>query len=268
MPLHLEFLNKNLYRKYPFRSGSSMKTSLGIDIPQDLLAGASITTGAGATDVYISKIYCKGGFLNLTISTSEGVLGCFSGKVVNNYQSLLFTPFIKQVSGFMLAGTPEAVASMEGTHYVDSANGRLEDSLVFSFTPPGVTAINHEAQRVTGDVTIAGTNITITNAENDLGLAVIDKSKITSNNDANAYCGTCPTPSIKLINTVPPDGSGNIDVIGIAPVVITVESGKLLITLGDLTLDTFCPQDKLAPDNPSGTYPEFLTAEDPEWKSW
>jgi len=272
MPAHLDYLNKNLYRTFPLRSGSNMTTLEGVILPSALLTSASIAVTYAMSDVYVSNIYCNGNYINVTIrdNKTSTALGCFSGNVTQNYQVLSFIPFISGVSGTMTTGTVDAITNFRGGYTMDSTNGRIEDSLVFCYTPPAVTSLVHDATVTTGNIKLNGHNIAITTPSNVL-LTVVNKSTLLSNNDFSSALGNCPTPIITHINTVPTDAYGNIDIYGITPVAISISNGNIVITPGSLTITDLCQamNIRLAPNSTSNTYyTDILTTTTPEWKTW
>ncbi len=273
MSTRLEFLNRNILRKYPFWSGSTMQTTIGLDIPLALIAGAQITVKYSNREVYISQIYISGNIFSATITDNlTGLaLGSFTTNVTKNYQTIGITPFVTDVAGTLVIGSRNAFVDFQGSHTLTYAAGRIEDSLVFCFTPPLVKKISNEANAVSGFVTLSGTNITIENTSQDVALAITNKALVLANADQSSELGNCPTPYISHINTVTPDEDGNIDIFGILPVVIAADGNVIQAGTGTMELADLCQakNKRLAPEDATNTYyTNILTAENPEWKTW
>lgn len=251
-----------------------MMTDLGSQIPLGLLSSASISVPFAYSDVYISHIYCKGSYINVTIrdNKTNTTLGSFGGTVTTEHQALTFTAFVPYVAGTMTAGVPNTINQFSGSHSIDATNGRIEDSLVMCFTRPPVTSLTHEDQVGVGLITLDGENITIAVTDPNVSLTVNDKSELFSNADFSTEYGFCPTPIITHINGVTPDEDGNIDIFGINPIKITLIGSTIQIDTGTMTLDEACKQKngRMPPtgDTTNEYHGDILTVIDPEWKTW
>lgn len=271
----LDFLNKNMYRKYPIVDTCNMLFTDGVEFPQDILTSIQLSTKYGVHSLYISKVYITAGFISLTICdyTDDNSVGCFAGKVLTDFSVLPFKANggYEFISGSVTTGLKSSLLNCLGTHFLDNT-ALIEDSLIFVFTPPAVTAIRHSGKEVRGRVTTTvsrGMTQTFPTTES-LTLTVTELSSIMSNNEFSGDINSCRTPIIKRINTVEPDELGNIDIFGISPISIDVATGEL--TIGNpLSLIDVCPErNKISPptNNSDAYYTDILTTESTEWLTW
>jgi hypothetical protein len=263
MAFHLNFLNKNIYRRYPLRYTTNESV-----IPNSFISAIQISTIFTYKQLYISKLYFVNKYLSITISDTNTLapLGCFSGLITKNYQNLILIPFIPEISGSLTTGV---ISLSDSVLTVEIEDGRLEDSTIFCFTPPAVTKIVTEKD-VVGNIVIAGNNINVINNGTTITLSVINKLVVKSNNDKFAEYGNCNTPLITSINTVLPNSSGNIDIYAIDPMRITIVKQTIQIGTANLTLNDVCPaRVKLSPI-PGGDeyYTNIVVTSTPEWKTW
>jgi hypothetical protein len=178
------------------------------------------------------------------------------------------------VSGSITIGDAAVLNELSGTYYLDYTNGRIEPSTVFCFVPPGVTAFVYEGTKATGYVTLSSGSVNISNVTQQINLSVKNPNLILSNNDFGSALANCPTPLIKKINTVTPDANGNIDIYGIIPIKISVESGTQLQldTVPELSFKALCPEkNKVIPpaNNETTTYySDVFQTNIPEWQTW
>jgi hypothetical protein len=269
----LDFLNKNMYRKYPIRATSSHVFTDSVELPQSLITSAQITTTYNHKNIYIYKIYAKNGYVSVLIRDydDDTVLGSFSGYVTGNQSALTLAPSVKNLSGAITIGDITAIAAVNGAHYLTPDDGRLEDSSIFCFTPPAVRSILNKTKIATGNITLKGGNLNLTSISHTVNISVVNRSIIMSKNDFGGSLNNCLTPVIAYINSVQPNSLGNIDVFGIDPVKISVSSGHIVISTPDLDLNTVCPEKKkLAPpfSTDESYYTDISTTHTPEWKSW
>lgn len=271
MPYHLDFLNSNCYRKYPFAAAAKLTASNGVAIPVGLLSSCRVTTTYNKRNVFVSKIIIKDNKVNITLTDNNTgtALGCFNGTVDKDHQSLVYTSFTNDSFATATFGLVSTL-QLQGDYVLDYDNGRLEDSVVFCFTRPLVEQLVHNGTSATGNVEITGDNITVTTSPSLL-LSVTDKSLVVSAGDKSSVFGNCGTPVITKIGNVSPDSNGNIDIYGISPVTIAVTASGLQVGTGTLTFDDLCQarQARLAPTSTSNTYyADILTITEPEWKTW
>lgn len=271
--LHLGFLNKNLYRKYPVRAECSFTSADGVILPLNLLAGCKITTVVGYVDLFFSKIYIQGDYLNVAVSCKSGsssfTVGYFDGLVTSDYKILNFKPFFPFMSGYLVAGETSALAQVNGTHLLDHDSANIEGSLISVVSRPNVSAITNRKNSAVGDVTFILDNLTEI-LDSKINLAVKDSNLILSRADISSTFLNCPTNVISSINSVTPDERGNIDVYGILPVTVAVETGgKLVVDVPNVTQNEICGiQNNIPPLTGEDAYIDALTVLNPEWKCW
>lgn len=281
--VNLDFLNKNMYRKYPLRSTSTLIATNGMQIPQALITSLQLSTVFNKHKLYISKIYVDTGFISITINNfNDGkVLGAFAGKVLKDFETVPFVTQLSYLSGNLTTGTKQILSTIpKGVYFIRDelnnlgtrADGLLEDSTIFVFTPPAVESIAIKDRVLVGELTtLKGDNLNI-NAVSDteIKLEVTDVNSVTSNNEFSAGLDNCATPIIKKINTVYPSSTGNIDIYGIMPIVINVETGELGMTSGLDILDVCPEKKKIAPplNLSDDYYTDILNTTTPEWKFW
>ena len=138
-------------------------------------------------------------------------------------------------------GRAATLASLNGMYFMEYNDGKIEDSLVFPYTPPtllGITA--NGLNPATGNVLFNLNNILATNGGSTVTLSIVDVTKVQSRGDTSSAYGNCATPNIYHINTVAPNSSGNIDLYGIEPVEVHVAGGTITVNTGSLTLDQLC----------------------------
>lgn len=272
--MRLDFLNKNWFRKYPLRATSSYLSTTGTAIPVSFLAAAKITTKLSHSAVYISKIYVAGNYVNVTISSGNTTLGYFSGTVTKDNTSLTMVQVVDFASGFLVIGSVDSLKQIQGSHNISQLVGRIEDSLVYCFTPPGVHSIVHDTQSAKGNVTFVLTNIQKTSI---FTFGVVDLTRVLSRADKSSTGLNCPTKVIKGIGNVLPDVSGNIDVYAILPLVVTVTTGGIRITSPTLSTADICgnmnanipilfADNNYIGYNAAGELKGVLQATVPEWK--
>lgn len=272
-----------MYRKYPLRASCNLTFTNGRECSQELITSMQISTVYGVHDLYVTKIYVDPSYISVTINnyTDGTVVGCFAGKATQDFQVIPLQSNLSAISGNMTIGTLASLSKLtKGTYHLRDElnnlgsrdNGRIEDSVIFCFTPPGVTKITAKAKSVVGKVTtVKGDNLAITQVGfNEIKLSATNLDSIRSNDDFSGKYGNCNTPVIKRINTVYPDEDGNIDIYGIVPIVIDVVAGELQMDSG-LELIDVCPErDKISPpvNISDDYYADILTASFPEWKTW
>lgn len=280
---NFDFLNKNMYRKYPLRSEVTLVSTSGVEIPQDLITSVQISTIYNKHKLFISKIYVDEGFMSVTINdyTDGSSVGSFNGKVGSDFSVLTLSSTLSYVSGQLTTGKKESLKKLQkGVYFLRDElndlgsrdNGLLEDSTIFVYTPPVVSKIKNRTKSLAGKITTSkGDNINIKSLSLDeIKLEVTNVESVLSNNEFTAGLDNCPTPIIKKINSVYPDVNGNIDVYGIMPIVINVETGELALASGLDLLDVCPEKKKIAPpvDLSDSYYTDILTATSPEWKLW
>lgn len=278
----LDFLNKNMYRKYPLRSSCTMSFIDGTVLPSSLITSMQVSVPYGKHKLFVSKVFSHPDYLSLTINDyATGVaIGCFNGRVTKDFEVITLTPFLANVSGSLTTGKKEDFKKLIGTFFFrDEARNQgsrdfalLEDSVIFCFTPPGVTKLTHEHKSLTGHVTtkVSSSMAQTKPSSTSLRLGVTNLEAILSNNEFSGDINSCPTPIIKRINTVTPDEYGNIDIYGIVPVTIGIGTGEMNFDTA-LTITDVCPEkNKISPpvNNSDTYYDDITTTESTEWRTW
>jgi hypothetical protein len=264
--LNPEFLNKNCYRKYPLRATSSYTTQEGVQLPLSLLAGLRISTKLSVSDLYISKIFINNNYINITVtckSTPDITVGYFAGNVVQIFQTLKLTPIQTYASGTIVIGDNTILKDLQGTHTLEYQNGKIEDSLIFCYSPPGLHSISNNDRIATGLITLELDNV---KKSTPFVFGVIDVTTVLSNSDNTSTHLNCPTNIILGINSVEPDNSSNIDVYAIAPLTITIVPGGIKINTPTLTSKDICTNVNvnIPPLLEENHYKGYLALNDPE----
>jgi hypothetical protein len=256
--------NKNQYRRYPFKQGTSLLSDEKVYVSDSLIVNCSITTTYGRHKLYVKQIYRKDSFIKIAIaSVSDGaVLGDFSGVISEDYTTLQLTAYERFVSGNLTLGLVSALQNI--THSLNfsvSANTEFEESTIFCYEHPAVTSIRDvKKNEVRGFVAFGQlTNITkTTNTETkSSNFTATNPSAVLNPADKSTYLNNCSNPIIKAINTVTPFSpvtgtstvnDGNIYIAGVRPVVFygnsqnssLVEPGVVAIASDGVTLDRLC----------------------------
>lgn len=255
MSLHLDFLNKNLLRKYPFQASATLIADNGSVVPTGLIASLKVTTVYGRHKIYVKQLVLKNGTLNVTVAHHDNsgdiALGHFTAAITDDFQEIPLTSFELNVSGYLTTGLKSSFSGMNALWSMDYSGGKIEESAVFCYTPPAVTSLNCKGNKITGRATFSSfVNITKTQDSQNFRFQVTDPSSIASLADRSSQFGNCPTPVIKTINGAIPYTSGegdsindgNIYLIGVTPIGFTVDSGSGSLQVGttDLTITSLC----------------------------
>lgn len=231
--------NKNQFRKYPIKQGSSCTSLSGEIVPDSFIANCSISSAYGSHRIYISQIFIRSTQVDITISSlleNGKVLGRFSGLVTSDFTTINLTSTLPNLSGNITIGTMKDITQTEVSWLFNSSALEFEESVIFCYPSPGVSSISaKDGTRLTGFVRLGElTNVlktTITNhAEN------IKKTALTAEfpedvfnlADKSSYLNNCPTPIILAINGVTPSytgdtgenskNDGNIYFVGVDPI--------------------------------------------------
>jgi hypothetical protein len=273
--LDLSFLNKNLYRRYPIRTGASGISVQGREIPLTLFCAARFVSDSSHLDVHISKIVIEDENLNVTIMSGSTCLGYFNSKITRDYQTLKMTPVARYASGYLTVGKVDALGEYQGINTFNTSNAKIEDSLVVCKAPPGVSGIKVGETIVKGMVTFTYENISETVNANDelLTLGIVNVNLILSKNDLSSTLENCPTKYISSVHGVTPDNDGNIDIYGIQPlsVQITADNDIVLATPGIEFFDICQNKKNIVPPIPANSpndYQDVLSITKEEWKTW
>lgn len=235
MNTNVEFLNKNWYRKYPLRATSEYKDAYGNTLPLSLFAGANLSVYSTYVDAFINKIVIKQARINVTVSarTQTGItaLGYFDAQITQSNQVLHMVAIQPFASGHLVIGDASVLTGLDGAYILDYTNGKIEDSLIFSYPPPAVVKIVHGQTEVTGFLNFTFENLTQVTSGQSISFTVDNKDLTTPNFFRTVGTLSCLNPIITGINSVVPDENGNIDIFAIQPLAIDIDEGAGRITL-------------------------------------
>lgn len=282
---NLDFLNKNLYRRFPIRQDSTLLSTSGLQLSDDVITGGRFTVSTTTTILFISSISFNNGLVKVVISTilpSDRfvVLGCASGQITEDYQRLIFTPLDSFFSGYIIMGLKSTIDSLNSTYEFTASNysegdnsARIEDSLVTRFSYPLVSSIESSDTTKTGAIALTYSNIKETPdaALPILNLTLIDKTGLYLTGDLSSAFDNCSNAGIKTINGVTPDANGNIDIYSIEPVELSINliTKSIGVKVKDLTLLKLCDKNNLTPPNKKqNNYNDVLTVTEEEWRKW
>ncbi len=286
---HLEFLNKNLYRRYPFQ-----KTAL---VGSAVSNACFVAMRVSQPDATLVKFYFKclsyvngvfyGNLYGVNASDDEFLLGSFSDKITSEGQVLKFKSFgDRKCAGNLTVGL---LSAFEENFYseLDVTSGGIEPTCVVFYAAPLVTQLvvhpkyngndtivgDVTAKVLTGDVVVVPSGITTETTIDVVEVSVVNFEQILGKGNKSLCAGNCSSPVIYAINTVSPDISGNIDIVGVSPVAITMDapSGTLTITTPTISRDILCQGStpNTPPNDTSNTYyTDIATALKTEWQTW
>lgn len=265
----LDFLNKNRFRRFPFKSETSLTSVNGQVLSNDLIVGLSLSTISNRSNIHISQIYVRDQFISAVLSsTSNGkqiALGRFVGTILEDYSVLYLEQFERFVNGILIIGSVDEILKMRGGYFFNPQSTALEESVIFQYTPPNVKSIVNNSISLRGRVEFGTlTNLVKTKETQNIKISTTTGTQIASLADKSSQFGNCTTPLIYSINNAIPfkDSSndypildGNIYMIGIKPIVFYGEFGEpgeessvggtilaqtIDINNNPLTLDTLC----------------------------
>lgn len=236
--LSLEFINKNQFRRFPFRAGVSLLSNEGVAIPDTLIADISITTRFGQHDVHVSQLWRNATNFSVSVSAGTQCLGRFSGTLGSVPQEIQLERFTKFVDGHVIIADTTDFSNMfaSGAYYFSEESTLLEASRVFCYTVPHVLSISDglgSVQGFTGFGSLTNLFKTIGNIpgtaydeSQTVSFEVDSATGLGSLNDQATFFQNCPTPIITSINnTVPypedgsvPENDGNIYLVGVSPI--------------------------------------------------
>ena len=272
---HVDFLNKNTLRNYPFRSNIRVVTDGGLDVPTAFLSSAQFSITTGYEQVFINRFFIKDNHINLLVGAMVGsalrYIGYFDGIITEDYQRIVMASLIPSAFGAITVGRRTILDELQGYHSLSVDTGRIEDSLVTHVPVPTVTSISHDGSRLTGRINLEYTNIQQIVDTAKLQLAVINRSAVRALNDVNSSFNNCETYAIGSINGVTPNSLGNIDIYGISPVEVSIlGNGGITLDVPTISRTELCAGTKqIPPLIEISRYLQFVqTAVDPEWKSW
>lgn len=248
----------------------------------------------GISNPFISRIVVHGRVVSLTVSllVDSAPVALWYGQAEitadNTAIPLEFNSamFGGAGGGSVVVGNMQTVLDNEGSFIFDTNSALLEPSCHFVTPHPSVTAIIVKGRRLTGHVLVATDNVSSSFSATEetclvgLGdatetvqcrsywnLGIISPQLVESRRDRTVNRFTCATNAIKQINSVSPDGSGNIDIFGIEPVHVSVAGFGVTLSSPDVGFDTICPPVIVPKLLASNDYiGSILTVTEPEWK--
>jgi hypothetical protein len=241
--------NKNQFRKYPIKQGMPFQAEDGTVVSDDLIVNCTMTTLYGKHRLYIRQIYHTGVSVRITVASvfDDLVLGMFYGDVKEDFTTLPFIPFVRNISGSLTIGSAKALTSIVNTLHFTKDAAELEESTIFCYVPPAVTSIlDKKNTQLRGDVNFG----VLTNLKKSNTVAKTTQFTVTNSDavfnltDKSTYLDNCPNPIIKNINGVEPydmgsalpGNDGNIYIVGVNPVIFYgVPAG---VTVGSLIVGT------------------------------
>jgi hypothetical protein len=253
--------NKNQYRKYPLKQGSTFTSDNGYTVPDDLIVAASISSTYGQHRIYIKQIFYRENYISVTVASylDDIVLGYFSGQITSDNTSLSFSAFVKFVDGNITIGSLDSVLALPSVLNFNKSASEFEESTVLCYTPPAVRSISDKnGTELRGYVSFGIlTNLSKTTGNNKTAFSVDNPEGIFNLADKSSYLNNCPTPAIRKINNVTPfpldegdsTNDGNIYMVGVEPIVfygIPMDGatgsvpGIINIESPTLTLDSLC----------------------------
>jgi hypothetical protein len=239
--------NKNQFRKYPIKQGMPFQAEDGTVVSDDLIVNCTMTTLYGKHRLYIRQIYHTGVSARITVASvfDDLVLGMFYGDVKEDFTTLPFIPFVRNISGSLTIGSVKALTSIVNTLHFTKDAAELEESTIFCYVPPAVTSIlDKKNTQLRGDVNFG----VLTNLKKSNTVAKTTQFTVTNSDavfnlaDKSTYLDNCPNPIIKNINGVEPydmgsalpGNDGNIYIVGVNPVIFYgVPAG---VTVGSLVV--------------------------------
>ncbi len=263
MASNLAFLNKNLFRKYPFQASASLISTSGVEIPLDLIASVSIAIPLTLSNLYMEQLILNNGTVSISFAhwsgTAATTIGCFTGVITEDFQTLELESFVPFASGFLVMGGVTNIQQLQGFYTFNYANAVLEPNTVFCYSPPAVTSLNSNGAKIQGNLSF-GTlqNLTLTQSGSIFEFDVTSTSTITSLADFSSEFRNCPTPCITNINGIVPytpdvtsANDNNIYLFGVDPITFdpvlvdpdaSPESYTINITTPGFDLNSLCAQ--------------------------
>jgi len=261
--LSLQRLNKNQFRKYPFKQGAASLSDDGYLLSDELIVDCSLTSQLGKHRLYIKQIFYSAPVLRIAVATissdpqqDDQVVGIFATKAATAYSTLQLTPFIRFVSGSLTLGTLESLSSVSRVLNFPKESTEFEESTIFCYTHPAVTSIrDKKGSELRGRVNFGIlTNVAKTTQIGSTRLYALTPSAVKNLVDKSTYLSNCSTPTITNINGVYPSSSAedahdandaNIYLVGVKPVVfygIPGQAGVVALATEGISLASLCTQ--------------------------
>lgn len=229
--ISLQRNNKNQYRKYPLKKDSTCVAVSGETLSDRVITNATITSVYGKHRLYVRQFFKKNNYIQIAVASylDDSLLGVFAAQVTQDYQTVYLNSYVKNISGYLTLGDLSNIPDTDKLLTFEKTATEFEESVIFCYTPPGVTSISDKLdQSVTGDVNFGSlTNILKINENNNIKFYSEFPENITNEGDKSSYLFNCPTPIIKNINNVYPSGytdtepanDSNIYIAGVYPIV-------------------------------------------------
>jgi len=204
----LNFLNKNQFRSYPLKAGSSLTSIDGKIISDELFVGASITTTINRKNLFIKQVYINGAEIRVTIAavlqnSNFETLGICYGTIESDFTVLKLTETAMFTSGTLIVGTLDSVISHSGVYTFDNTSANFEESVVFYYTPPPVKSLHCKGISLRGNVKFGVLSNLIKSrieGSNKINFGVISSASVNSLADKSSVFNNCPTPIIRYID--------------------------------------------------------------------
>lgn len=276
------FLNKNWYRKYPFRASASLLSVDGLQMDNALIVGCSLSLGNrnNPDGVFVSRVHVKSSRVHVEFSWGTAVVGVAGGLIGEDNQALPIVDKAGTTIGCCVVGSRLLVAGLDINYQFSNSTALLEGSCLKYHPIPGVLGLVHNGSTGTGRLLLNLTNLKLVQLGGKLLINVSSLQQVNSRGDKTSQWLTCDNAVITGINDVRPEpGSGLIELYGIAPVTVTVTSNGIQVGLEEgISLETLCKDANLPAASNSNTYKGYLeandpernvlTTNDPEWKDW
>ena len=288
-----DFIGKNWFRNYPIRGGCSCVAVDGKPLPTDLIVGmrlAGTPEELKTAEPFISRLVIKKQVVSLTVSVvlnGHPVALWYGNSKVSSDNTAIPLKFNSERliglpesdsnlvdhagGGSLIIGNLQTVKDNEGSFEFEPSATLIELSCLVYTKPPGLRAVTVKGTKLTGDISVATDNVRAVKTAATNGyqwnLGILSPELVQSRQDRTSNRLTCNSNTIKQINTVTPDGSGNIDIFGIEPVHVSVSGFGVALSTTDLSFGSLCPPSNVPNLLESNDYiGSILTVDQPEWK--
>lgn len=246
--IHVEWLNENRNRRYPFLDTASMRDQSGtVEVPDELLVDLTFPVNAlefDAAAFYLHSLTVFSGGIIVSI----GYVGATAPIAVRAITLAEHTDnrtyYIEGVGDFndcvgrIAVGRIDKIMDYGGTYTFDPTAAPLLPSVIRP-TIRGISGLrivsadNEESELLYGDVElIAGANITFDVAEVSPGVNELRISAV-NNPDFESECecddGAGDRRCIETINDIPPDADGNFDLTAVGCLTLTPQATGILM---------------------------------------
>ena len=272
--MHLSFLQSNWFRQYPFKDGQGGLDLYGNTLPTDILVGMRLSLPDVSSVVYVKRLTANNGVVGVEIWNDSVLVGAASGLVTTS-NTVLPVRINGGAVGSVTIGNPDSCITKQSYSF-DNTNGQIEPSVITKVPSPGLAALNVKGAAMTGDITISSNSV---NIGSGLYLSLLTPQDVASRKDQQTVSLTCDGHIIGGINKVIPDRTGKINIVAVAPLVITkIDESTYKLTLEDdghsaIGFSTLCKPLNMPPADTSDVPARDmndpgLPAVVPEYKSW